>query len=32
MIFASDLDRTLIYSNSFLKPDIKDIITVEKKG
>lgn len=31
MIFASDLDRTLIYSNSFLKPEIEDIIVVEKK-
>ena len=31
MIFASDLDRTLIYSRSFINEDTKDIFPVEKK-
>ncbi|WP_027626727.1 HAD family hydrolase [Clostridium lundense] len=32
MIFASDLDRTLIYSNFFLKPDITNTVLVESKA
>lgn len=31
MIFASDLDRTLIYSNFFVKPEINDIVVVEQR-
>ncbi len=31
MIFASDLDRTLIYSKVFIKSDLKDIVLVEEK-
>lgn len=32
MIFASDLDRTLIYSSFFLKPDMVNIVPVEKNA
>jgi hydroxymethylpyrimidine pyrophosphatase-like HAD family hydrolase len=31
VIFASDLDRTLIYSKSFINEDMKDIVPVEKR-
>jgi len=31
MIFASDLDRTLIYSKSFVNEEMKDIFPVERK-
>lgn len=31
MIFASDLDRTLIYSRSFINEEMKDIFPVEEK-
>jgi hydroxymethylpyrimidine pyrophosphatase-like HAD family hydrolase len=31
MIFASDLDRTLIYSKSFINEETKDIFPIEKK-
>ncbi|WP_315115171.1 HAD family hydrolase [uncultured Clostridium sp.] len=31
MIFASDLDRTLIYSNFFLEPHMINVIPVERK-
>jgi len=31
MIFASDLDRTLIYSKAFINEETKDILPVEKK-
>ena len=31
MIFASDLDRTLIYSKSFINEEMEDIFPVEKK-
>lgn len=31
MIFASDLDRTLIYSKKFVKEDMKNIRLIEKK-
>lgn len=31
LIFASDLDRTLIYSNNFLGPELNNTIIVEKK-
>ena len=31
MIFASDLDRTLIYSKSFIKDEMKDVFPVERK-
>ncbi|MBC8059417.1 MAG: hypothetical protein H7Y18_01995 [Clostridiaceae bacterium] len=31
MIFASDLDRTLIYSKSFINEEMKDVFPVEKK-
>jgi hydroxymethylpyrimidine pyrophosphatase-like HAD family hydrolase len=32
MIFASDLDRTLIYSKKFLTPDLIDITVVEERN
>lgn len=31
MIFASDLDRTLIYSSFFIEPEISEIVAIEQK-